>query len=105
MINSLEELYSFYYNGSSMDISAVLVYIRNKDGAGAQKYLADKGIVGNDAKELVVEIIELMKAETDFADGGSSSSYSSSSNAMFGEPVFSIDGNRGRHLRVYEDYV
>ena len=103
MIKNLEELYSFNYKGSNLDISALLVYIRNKNETEGKKYLINKGISGSDAEALIKEVKTLLSSDSSFANGNNS--YTSLSQEMFGDPIYSIDGNRGRHLSVYDDFV
>ena len=103
MIGNLEELYKFNYKGSVLDISALLVYIRNENEEDGIKYLTGKGIDSTYAKKLVDKVKVLLSYDSSFAtpDARRENIYKE----MFGEPVFDIDGKRGRHLSVYKDFI
>lgn len=102
IINRLEELYDCKYKGSKLDISAVLVYVRKNNDEGAVSYLTNKGIEKNDANQICGEVKELLKEDVTFSNDHNSVE---ARKTFLGEVIYSIDGNRGRHLDVYEDFA
>lgn len=101
MINNLEELYAFNYYGTRLDISALLVYIRNKNEKEGKQYLVKKGLNEQDADTLIKEVQRLLAEDSSFAHPENGTP----TKDFFGEVLFKIDGNRGRRIRVYEDFV
>lgn len=100
-VNNIEDIYSLDYRGTKLDISAILIHIKNGDES-AIKYLTDKDISKVDASQILSEVKTLSKENPAFSNDGAGSVEKYS---FLGEPIYSIDGNRGRHLDVYEEFI